>query len=120
MVDILHKIGIQSSLNDTYRALTTPEGLSAWWTNSTQDESDVGGPLKFRFGDRGGLLGRPGRVGHFGWLLELGQLRGRRRGPQVAVHRRGVVRPHLEVLGLNRRDGRAVLAQHVGRDQRGD
>ena len=55
MVDILHKIGIQSSLNDTYQALTTPEGLSAWWTNSTQDESETGGPLKFRFGDRGGF-----------------------------------------------------------------
>jgi uncharacterized protein YndB with AHSA1/START domain len=55
MVDILHKIGIQSSLDDTYQALTTPEGLSAWWTNSTQDETDAGGPLKFRFGDRGGF-----------------------------------------------------------------
>ena len=55
MVDILHKIGIQSSLNDTYQALTTPEGLSAWWTNSTQDETEIGGPLKFRFGDRGGF-----------------------------------------------------------------
>jgi uncharacterized protein YndB with AHSA1/START domain len=55
MVDILHKIGIQSSPNDTYQALTTREGLSAWWTNSTQDESAVGGPLQFRFGDRGGF-----------------------------------------------------------------
>lgn len=50
MVDILHKIGIKSSsLGDAYKALTTREGLSAWWTNDTQGESKVGGVLKFRF-----------------------------------------------------------------------
>jgi hypothetical protein len=43
MVDILHKVGIKSSsLNDTYQALTTPERLSAWWTNNTQGESKAG------------------------------------------------------------------------------
>ncbi len=38
MVDILHKVGIQSSPDDAYKALTTREGLSAWWTNDTQGE----------------------------------------------------------------------------------
>ena len=54
MVDILHKMGIKgSSLNDAYKALTTREGLSAWWTTDTQGESKVGGMLKFRFGNGG-------------------------------------------------------------------
>ena len=48
MVDILHKVGIKSSSqNDVYRALTTLEGLSAWWTDNTQGESKVGAVLKF-------------------------------------------------------------------------
>jgi uncharacterized protein YndB with AHSA1/START domain len=54
MVDILHKVGIQSSSqNDAYKALTTVDGLSAWWTNDTQGESKVGGVIKFRFGAGG-------------------------------------------------------------------
>ena len=54
MVDILHKVGIKSSsLNDVYKALTTREGLSGWWTTDTQGESKVGGVLQFRFGKGG-------------------------------------------------------------------
>jgi uncharacterized protein YndB with AHSA1/START domain len=53
MVDILHKVGIKSSSqNDVYKALTTVEGLSGWWTTDTQGESKVG-RLKFRFGNGG-------------------------------------------------------------------
>jgi uncharacterized protein YndB with AHSA1/START domain len=54
MPDILHKVGIKSSsLNEVYKALTTPEGLSAWWTTNTQGETKVGGVLQFRFGAGG-------------------------------------------------------------------
>jgi uncharacterized protein YndB with AHSA1/START domain len=54
MVDILHKVGIKSSsLNDVYKALTTLEGLSGWWTTNTQGKSDVGGVIQFRFGAGG-------------------------------------------------------------------
>ncbi len=54
MVDILHKVGIKSSsLDDVYKALTTLDGLSAWWTTTTQGESKVGGVLRFRFGAGG-------------------------------------------------------------------
>ena len=54
MADILHRVGIKSSSqNDVYKALTTVEGLSAWWTNGTQGESNVGGVLQFRFGAGG-------------------------------------------------------------------
>jgi hypothetical protein len=49
-VDILHKVGIKAAtLNDVYKALTTIEGLSGWWTSDTQGESRVGGLLQFRF-----------------------------------------------------------------------
>jgi uncharacterized protein YndB with AHSA1/START domain len=54
MPDILHKVGTKSSsLEDTYEALTTREGLSAWWTADTQGESKAGGVLQFRFGAGG-------------------------------------------------------------------
>ena len=54
MVDILHKVGIKSSSpNDVYQALTALDGLSAWWTTTTQGEGKVGGVLQFRFGAGG-------------------------------------------------------------------
>ncbi len=49
MVDILQRVGIKSSPDEVYKALTTREGLAAWWTNNTQGESNVGGVLQFRF-----------------------------------------------------------------------
>jgi len=55
MPDILHKVGIKSSsLDDVYKALTTLEGLSGWWTTDTQGEAGkVGGVIQFRFGAGG-------------------------------------------------------------------
>ena len=48
--DILHKVGIKSSsVADVYKALTTIEGLSGWWTTSTQGDTEVGGVIQFRF-----------------------------------------------------------------------
>jgi uncharacterized protein YndB with AHSA1/START domain len=56
MPDILHKVGIKSSSpNDAYKALTTLEGLSGWWTTETKGTSKVGGVIQFRFGDHGGF-----------------------------------------------------------------
>jgi uncharacterized protein YndB with AHSA1/START domain len=57
MVDILHRVGIKSSLDQVYKALTTREGLAAWWTNNTQGESKVGAPLQFRFSAAGAEIG---------------------------------------------------------------
>jgi hypothetical protein len=54
MPDILHKVGVKSSsVNAAYRALTTLEGLSRWWTNTTAGDGKVGGVLQFRFGNGG-------------------------------------------------------------------
>ncbi len=55
MPDILHRVGIKSSLDQVYKALATREGLAGWWTNNTQGESKVGGVLQFRFGALGGF-----------------------------------------------------------------
>jgi uncharacterized protein YndB with AHSA1/START domain len=57
MADILHRVGIKSSLDEVYKALATREGLAAWWTNNTQGESKVGGLLKFRFSANGSEIG---------------------------------------------------------------
>jgi uncharacterized protein YndB with AHSA1/START domain len=55
MPDILNKVGIKSSsLDDVYKALTTLEGLSGWWTTDTQGEAGkVGGVIQCRFGAGG-------------------------------------------------------------------
>jgi uncharacterized protein YndB with AHSA1/START domain len=53
MSDILHKVAIKTSPNAVYRALTTLEGLAGWWTTDTTGDSNVGGVIRFQFGDRG-------------------------------------------------------------------
>jgi uncharacterized protein YndB with AHSA1/START domain len=57
MPDILHRVGIKSSVDAAYKALTTREGLAAWWTNNTQGDGKVGGVLKFRFSSDGAEIG---------------------------------------------------------------
>ena len=50
MVDILHRIGVEkASPEDVYSALTTVDGLAAWWTDRTTGDPEVGGTLEFRF-----------------------------------------------------------------------
>jgi len=66
MVDILHRVGIKSSLDQVYKALATREGLAGWWTTDTQGESKVGGVIQFRFTAAGH------EIGHFNMkVLEL-------------------------------------------------
>jgi uncharacterized protein YndB with AHSA1/START domain len=55
MPDILHKVGIKASPDATYGALSTRNGLSGWWTTDTQGSSEVGGVIRFRFGDRSSI-----------------------------------------------------------------
>jgi uncharacterized protein YndB with AHSA1/START domain len=49
MVDILHRVGVIASRDSVYQALTTAEGLAAWWTNDTRGGGAAGGVLEFRF-----------------------------------------------------------------------
>ena len=57
MVDILHRVGIKSSLDGAYKALTTREGLAGWWTDDTRGMSKVGEVLKFHFNADGREIG---------------------------------------------------------------
>ena len=55
MPDILHRVAVKASPNDTYGVLTTREGLAGWWTTDTQGNCNVGGVIQFRFGTRGSI-----------------------------------------------------------------
>ena len=52
-VDILHRVGIKSSPDEVYEALTTVDGLAGWWTTNTRGDGKVGGVIQFRFGAGG-------------------------------------------------------------------
>ena len=66
MVDILHRIGVVSSPDEVYAALTTVDGLAAWWTQDTAGDGEPGGVLQFRFPvggfDMKVLEARPGEL----------------------------------------------------------
>jgi hypothetical protein len=54
MVDILHKVGIKSPApSEVYKALTSMDGLSGWWTTDTTGHSKIGEKIHFQFGERG-------------------------------------------------------------------
>ena len=54
MVDILHRVGIESSsVDEVYAALTTLDGLSGWWADDTTGDPTVRGILQFRFAPGG-------------------------------------------------------------------
>ena len=55
MVDILHRVGATAPPEKVYDALTTRDGLAAWWTTDTQGDAAPGGTIQFRFGDTGGF-----------------------------------------------------------------
>lgn len=49
-MDIVHRIGVQNSAPEqVFEALSTIEGLAAWWTRDTTGDPDVGGTIRFRF-----------------------------------------------------------------------
>ena len=56
-MEILHRVGIKASSDEVYKALTTRDGLAAWWTHNTQAENKVGGSLKFHFSADGKEIG---------------------------------------------------------------
>ena len=49
MVDIIHRIGIKSSPGKVYKALSTIEGLSNWWTEEVNGTEEIGGKIEFVF-----------------------------------------------------------------------
>ncbi|MRX28101.1 SRPBCC domain-containing protein [Kangiella sp. HZ709] len=51
MATIYHKVGIKSSVENVYHALTTDEGLSGWWSSTTDGAGDIGSIINFRFNE---------------------------------------------------------------------
>jgi len=49
MVDIIHRIGIRSSANEVYKAISTIDGLANWWTEEVEGNEQVDGKIKFTF-----------------------------------------------------------------------
>ena len=54
MFDIIHRIGIKSTADKVYPALSTIKGLSNWWTDEVEGEEKVGGKIKFTFRSENG------------------------------------------------------------------
>lgn len=57
MFDILHRVGIKTSVDKVYKALATPEGIAAWWTTATKGDTKAGGMITTRFFADGRELG---------------------------------------------------------------
>jgi uncharacterized protein YndB with AHSA1/START domain len=51
-MDILHAMMVRSGPQEIYRALTEPEGLSAWFGPECRAEPRVGSPVEVMFHDR--------------------------------------------------------------------
>jgi uncharacterized protein YndB with AHSA1/START domain len=56
MVDIIHRIGIKSSADKVYKALSTIDGLSNWWTTEVEGDDRLGGNIQFNFRTESGEL----------------------------------------------------------------
>ena len=50
MADICHQVGIKADIENIYDAITTLQGLTGWWTETT-GEPQEGGKLYFHFDD---------------------------------------------------------------------
>jgi uncharacterized protein YndB with AHSA1/START domain len=57
MFEILHRVGIKAPLSRVYEALSTPEGVAAWWTRDTTGGRKAGEIVVTKFYADGALLG---------------------------------------------------------------
>ena len=56
MVDIIHRIGIRSSANEVYRAISTIDGLANWWTEEVEGGEKIGSKIVFTFRSETGTV----------------------------------------------------------------
>jgi uncharacterized protein YndB with AHSA1/START domain len=56
MTDIIHRIGIKAPADKVYKAISTIDGLSNWWTNEVKGEEKVGGKIEFLFRTNSGEI----------------------------------------------------------------
>jgi uncharacterized protein YndB with AHSA1/START domain len=52
MAEILHRIRIGAPLEDVYRAITTGDGLTSWWTDDASAVPEVGSVAEFGLANR--------------------------------------------------------------------
>jgi uncharacterized protein YndB with AHSA1/START domain len=57
--DLIHRIGIAAPAETIYRALTTEDGIRAWWTTDVTLGARVGNAAVFGFFNRGCRLLEP-------------------------------------------------------------
>jgi uncharacterized protein YndB with AHSA1/START domain len=62
--DILHRVGIDASAAKVFEALTTIEGLCAWWT-PTKGHAGQGGRIDFDFCVMDVVTAEPGKLVHW-------------------------------------------------------
>lgn len=53
MHEINHRVGIDATPERIYQALTTNDGLAAWWTHDVSGAGGEGSIIEFRFGGGG-------------------------------------------------------------------
>ena len=49
--DLIHRISIAAATETIYRAITTEDGIRAWWTTDVQVDASTGGKAVFGFFD---------------------------------------------------------------------
>lgn len=54
MVDIIHRISIKAPVSRVMAAVSTVEGVAAWWTRETTGSSGPGGSMTARFTNQAG------------------------------------------------------------------
>jgi uncharacterized protein YndB with AHSA1/START domain len=65
MPDILHRVGVNATPKKVYRALSTIDGLSHWWTTATKGNPKKGGLIDFGFCAMRVVESRPGELVHW-------------------------------------------------------
>jgi len=59
MVNIIHRIGIRSGSEKVYKAISTIEGVSNWWTEEVEGDDKAEGKIQFTFRtDTGNIKGQ--------------------------------------------------------------
>jgi uncharacterized protein YndB with AHSA1/START domain len=56
MINIIHRIGINASLEKVYEALSTIQGLAHWWTENVEGNEQIGGAINFIFKEKNGEI----------------------------------------------------------------
>ena len=56
MTDIIHRVGIRAPVSNVYEALSTIDGVAAWWTKETTGVCKPGGTIDVQFRSPGGEI----------------------------------------------------------------